>query len=296
LEGLNWFSRFRDRLDTKSKLVLSEDEGLENMYFTLKAAVNSLKSAKERSFGKIAEIVGAAAIKNAQGASGKVVADFLHGFSSGAWGKDRISANELALCFYEGARNTFQGSDALREGAIFGLTKNLAQDCLDMSRGKPSLIEVVKKAYDSASASLNTREDTALETAKVVDNDTKGFVYFLEGILKYNLGQLKRVQSRAKLISVLTPFGKISSDFCFRVEFVLETKNVDNGYLSTLLNSLGDSVSIEPNHNNQENRTKIVLRTQLPELVFDGVADLGKLLFIKVEDMAGNNNVGHAHQ
>jgi len=290
LEAFNWLNRFRGELSAKN----IEDEGLENMYFALKAAVDSLKNAKERSCGKLAVIAGSAALNNAQGASGKAIGYFLHGFSLCVQDKEKLSASELALCFYEGARNVSQDGEFLEKGSIINLVKNLAQDCLEMSRGNPSLIEVVQKVYDSARASLSPDEKDALEAAKIAELEAKGFVHFFEGILRYNLGQSRRVKSRTKLISVLTPFGKISSDFCFRVEFVLEAKSVDNTYLNTLLNSLGDSVSIESNHNNLKNRTKIVLRTQLPELVFDGVADLGKLLFVKVEDMAGNNNADYA--
>jgi dihydroxyacetone kinase-like predicted kinase len=281
LEGVSWFKYLSQDLQTKP---------LDGIHSTLVAVADSLKASRVCSVSMVMQHASSAALNAAKESSGESLANFLHGFYLASRDKERLSSQELALCFNNAAEYLCKRDDLLDNEIMRNVVVNLARIGLEASRQDICLIDTLRNIYDCAADCLASSTEEKPEKSELESGwiKAKGLVNFLEGVVRYNTGLSKKNIYREKLVSVLTPFGKISSDFCFRVEFVLKANTFDFGYLKTLLTSFSDSVIIERDYNNQKDMIRVSLRTQLPELVFDGVADLGKLLSVRVDDLATN--------
>jgi DegV family protein with EDD domain len=283
-------SRFvADRAEALNKInvfpVPDGDTGT-NVASTLQKISAAIARSSRRDLRQMSKALADEAVGGARGNSGAILAQFFCGFSEGLPDKPRASATDFAAAVQKAASSAYGAIARPVEGTILTVIRDWAMTVAQRSAETPDFASLLPDSLKVARKSLeNTpKQMKALQKAGVVDAGAQGFVYLLEGIVKYlkeaargAMPEMPPEEVRAAL------FDKQSESILFRycTEALLEGSAIDRSELRRQAALLGDSIVVA----GTSSRVRLHVHTNEPEKLFAAAGAIAEVVSTKVEDM-----------
>lgn len=226
--------------------------------------------------------VAEAALSGSRGNSGLIFSQYLYGltktFSTGD------NTKNYQLRFQSAVQYAYDAISNPVEGTMITLMKRLSQllsEQMDTKRLENSLTHIYENLKTTLDETTNSLE--ILKKHQVVDAGALGFMLFTEGFMQsilnqksYELGISQKQVHPLRNHQTLS--DHINNRYC--MEVLLKTFE-SKLHLTTLLNNLGDSLVI----GKQDERIRIHIHTNQPDIIIEKVKPLGMILETKVDDM-----------
>ncbi len=258
-----------------------------NLASTFRAIAEGAEA--KRSIKETLKSIANAALYGAQGNSGLIFAQFLHGMSK------EVGHHEWMLttkAFGESVKRAAQHAYAAIvhpvEGTMITVIREWAEAVYQKASHTADFEELFAESLFTARQSLRETplKLAVLAKANVVDAGAKGFVDFLEGILQFiKNGKLLRVQ-KTELDwippdEVKAPSKDKSLHNRFCSEALLVGTNLEIEGIRNIVQRYGDSAVVA----GSEERVRIHVHTNTPDGLFFELKDRGTIAQIKVDDM-----------
>jgi fatty acid kinase/fatty acid kinase fatty acid binding subunit len=257
-----------------------------NLASTLQKMAAGIARIRQRHVRELSRKLADEAVGGARGNSGAILAQFFCGFAEGLPDRPRISAEEFGHAVSRAADSAYQAIARPVEGTILTVIRDWARHVLARSAEIPDFEKLLPESLEKAKASLeNTpRQMQALRKAGVVDAGAQGFVYLLEGIVKYLREAARGAIPEAPPAEMKAAlFDKTPEEILFRfcTEALLEGDGIDRDAVRREIALLGDSIVIA----GSASRVRLHVHTNEPEKVFQMAGRFAEVAQTKVEDM-----------
>lgn len=228
-----------------------------------------------------------AALSGAQGNSGIIFAQFLHGMSKEVEGEYKLTTKSFAESVRRAVQHAHRAIVHPVEGTMITVIRDWAESVYERRHQTTDFAELMSESLAVARRSLSETPQKleVLAKAGVVDAGAKGFVDFLEGILQFiKKGRLSRVSVDDVVWSpeeTKTPAREKSLHNRYCSEALLTGSALDPERIRGLVSRYGDSAVVA----GAEERVRIHVHTNDPAGLFFELKDLGTIAQIKVDDM-----------
>ena len=269
-----------------------------NMLNTFESGVKHLTKTDTDNVSDIFKDFSYGALMGARGNSGVILSQILKGISIGLNGAQKVDAITLANACKKGVETSYQAVEHPVEGTILTVFREATEYALENVNENSSVVDFYRLHLDQAQKSLlKTKEILpALKDANVVDSGGAGYVYIVEGMLSYLLGE----EVAVTLDDFSTQNSKTDSDFslftsesqmvygyCTEVIIRLQKSKVDVELfdVKTLTDKLkelgGDSIVCSK----FDDAVKLHVHTFTPGNVLNECQKYGEFLHLKIENM-----------
>ncbi|MFW5663680.1 MAG: DAK2 domain-containing protein [bacterium] len=245
----------------------------------------------KHTFNNIAE----AALTGARGNSGIIIAQFLYGMSNEIEDKKEVTLESFAIAMKKAVEYAYQAISNPVEGTIITVLREWAEFIYELRDKFETFEQLMQESLVKAQESLARTPEKLKVLAKnnVVDAGAQGFVIFLEGI-----NQIFQKENVKKILNfkttpvhedavVLEEHGE--SEFRYCTEALISLKEAKKSEIKSFLTDKGDSLVMA----GPETRMRIHIHTNEPEEIFAHLADVGSILYQKVDDMVKQNDIAH---
>jgi DegV family protein with EDD domain len=256
-----------------------------NMALTLARVARKAAGVKTRHARAAAVSIADEAVAGARGNSGAILAQFLTGFSEGVPEKARIDTGEFGRAVVRGADSARAAIQRPQEGTILTVLRDWSQFVSQQAAHVRDFGGLLAESLKAARDSLSRTPDllTTLKKSGVVDAGAQGFVYLLEGIVRYIREAARRAIPELPAALKAATFDREPESILFRfcTEALLEGAGLDRDALRREMALLGDSIVIAGG----ASKMRIHIHTNEPEIVFARLAEVARVEQTKVEDM-----------
>jgi len=270
-----------------------------NMAFTLMGIIEHIEPHKRLALNELSDIVADAALDNARGNSGVIMAQFFQGLKEGLEPFAEVNTSQFAAATKVAVDESYKALMNPREGTILTVIKAWSDSLIEASSTSPDFQKVWQISLEAAQKALdNTPEQLqVLKDAGVVDAAGQGFLNILDGVMDFmntgNIRKLPKIETGFSPSSLdLGEFDTDSLTYPFCTECIISGDDIAREELSKTLRPMGDSIVIA----GSKHRAKIHIHTDNPGQLFDSLADFGKVEQQKVDDMREQNKSVHAKQ
>ncbi|HEY1655299.1 MAG TPA: DAK2 domain-containing protein [Candidatus Tumulicola sp.] len=284
--GTYFLKKYRQVLNDLNVFPVPDGDTGTNMYLTLRAAtLEAAKLAGDVPISAMAARAAEGSLMGARGNSGVIISQMLRGFAHHVRNRETIDTFVLATGLREGAAAARQALVRPVEGTIVSVADAAAEAAYHLALKEPEFYRFVAGVLRAANDALDRTPEqlSVLKEAGVVDSGGAGFVYFLEGILRFLPDQKVRATAfprRPLRASVFTPRQTVGENkFC--TEFVLERATVGANELRRLLEPRGESLLVI----GDVPTIKVHVHTDSPERIQEIAGRCGTLTRVKVDDM-----------
>ncbi|MBN1940180.1 MAG: DegV family EDD domain-containing protein [Candidatus Aminicenantes bacterium] len=228
-----------------------------------------------------------AALAGAQGNSGIIFAQFLHGLSREVGGEQRLTTRAFAESVRKAVGHAHRAISSPVEGTMITVMRDWAESLFRLRESTADFTDLMSASIADARKSLREtpRKLAVLAKAGVVDAGAKGFVDFLEGILHYiKKGKLARTPLQEIVWSpeeTKTPSRDKSIHNRYCSEALLTGTALDVEHIRAIVSRYGDSAVVA----GSEERVRLHVHTNDPAGLFFEIKDAGAIAQIKVDDM-----------
>ncbi len=236
-----------------------------------------------------------AALTGARGNSGIIIAQFLYGLSNEIEDQKEISLQEFAEAIMKAVNYAYQAISNPVEGTIITVLREWAEFIHAAKDTTESFEDLMNESLVKAQESLARTPELLKVLARnnVVDAGAQGFVIFLEGINqlfhKENVKKILSFKSSPIQQEAYVMEENEESEFRYCTEALVSLKKAEKTQIKEFLQDMGDSLVIA----GPENRMRIHIHTNEPEMVFSHLADVSSILYQKVDDMVKQNEIAH---
>jgi DegV family protein with EDD domain len=256
-----------------------------NLAMTLSSIAHRAADAKVRHAREAAATIADVAVAGARGNSGAILAQFLTGFSEAVPDLPRIDTRQFGAAVVHGAESARAAIARPQEGTILTVLRDWAQHVAERAAHVRDFGRLLADGLPVARESLShTPEKLAvLRKAGVVDAGAQGFVYLLEGIVRYVREAARRSIPEPPPETQAAKFDRTPDMFLFRycTEALLEGTALDRDAVRRTAALRGDSLVVAGG----SARLRVHVHTNEPEALFQDLAELGSVAQTKVEDM-----------
>ena len=257
-----------------------------NLAGTLQKVAAGIARIHERHVRRMCGALANEALGGARGNSGAILAQFFSGFYEGLPDRPRVSTRDFGEAVLTAAESAYGAIAKPVEGTILTVIRDWARYVALRAKDVKDFAEILPDSLKEAKRSLeNTpKQMKALQKAGVVDAGAQGFVYLLEGIVRYVRDAARRALPPVPPEEVRAAvFDRTPESILFRycTEALLEGDGIDRAALRREAALAGDSVVIAGG----ATRVRLHVHTNEPEKLFEIVARYGEVAQTKVEDM-----------
>jgi hypothetical protein len=283
--GTYFLKKYRGVLNDLNVFPVPDGDTGTNMYLTVRSAM--LEAGKVRS-SNLAEVAAAAAqgsLMGARGNSGVIISQMLRGFAHHVRHRSEIDTFVLATAMREAVTAARQALLRPVEGTILSVADAAAEAAYrlalherDFYRLGTGIVRAANEALDRTPEQL-----PVLKEADVVDSGGAGFVYFMEGILRFLPESRTRTTAfpRRPLKQRVFTAAQAVGDNKFCTEFLLQDATCSANELRHLLEPRGESLLVI----GAPPTIKVHIHTDNPDRVQDMAARHGRLTRVKVDNM-----------
>ena len=288
-----------------------------NMCHTIEGGVNNIRDINSQKLSDIAKPLSSGALLGARGNSGVILSQIIRGICKGLSDKDEVTAMELAEAYKLGIKQAYGAVVEPVEGTILTVFREASEFANKMVGRDSSINDFYRYHLEEAKKSLRRTPELlpVLKEAGVIDSGGAGYVYIVEGFLKYlneeeikldekslssELAQAEISSSGAVDFNAFGPDDTLDFGYC--TEFILRLQNskvdIANFDINRVIEVLngddikGDSIVALCD----DSIVKVHVHTKNPGIVLDKMRQFGEFLTIKVENMSlqHNENIGDA--
>ncbi|HVN97795.1 MAG TPA: DAK2 domain-containing protein [Syntrophorhabdaceae bacterium] len=284
--GAHWVMKNRDQLNKINVFPVPDGDTGSNMSATLTAAVREMELLKEDLLEPVAKAAAWGSLMGARGNSGIIMAQILSGLAEKVQGRDRLSAEDLALAFVWAGEKARKAILHPAEGTILTVIRDTAQAGQEIAGTERDLGRLLDGMVAEARSSVERTPLLLpkLKEAGVVDAGGLGFFYFLEGmqLLVQGTALADSVANGEGSLAVAPP--KVDDhrwNFRYCTEFILKGSQISEDAIKNSLASMGDSLVVV----GDTRLARVHIHTGQPEDVLQYASRLGQVSSIKVDDM-----------
>jgi len=237
-----------------------------------------------------------AALSGAQGNSGIIFAQFIHGISKEIGQESKLSTRTFAESIRRAVQHAYKAIVSPVEGTMITVIRDWAEAVYQKRTQTSDFVELLTDSMHAARNSLRetTHKLQVLAKAGVVDAGAKGFVDFLEGVLHFiKKGKLKKIfktDIKWTAEEIKIPAKDKSLDHRYCAEALLTGENMDPDAIRSIVQRYGVSAVVA----GSEEKVRIHLHTNEPSELFFKLMERGAISQIKVDDMKRQYEAAHA--
>lgn len=281
IEGAKEVMHHHQKLNKINVFPVPDGDTGSNLFSTMNSIVRNaeLKPSLKNTFESIAD----SAIIGARGNSGIIFAQFFQGISDSI-NADEMTPELLIEASGNGVKYAYDAVEVPVEGTVLTIMKVFHEAMDEFYHG--NIEETLEKAYHLVADAVEktTQQLKVLRKSGVVDSGAKGFQYFIKGFIQGLKGLRQEMVEEEQPTIIEVHDHDISYRYC--TEALIE--NIE-GDLKALLHDLGDSLIVAGN----ERKGRIHIHTDQPQIVFDRLSKVGKIIEQKVDDMMMQNSIVH---
>ena len=266
--------------------VADNDTGT-NMALTLQNINKALNENPSNSIHQVSSTLADSALMGAQGNSGVILAQFFFGFAENIPDRSRIKVKSFSKAVNHALETAYTALSEPVEGTILTVMDSWAKAVESASKKTQDFTELLKDSLEAARQSLadTPKQMKLLADSGVVDAGAQGFVYLLEGILKYiDSGSLSDIPIETLEIAVSHPKIEMAPEdikYQYCTECFLTGTDIDRNAIKKQLRKIGDSLIVA----GSSKKVKIHIHSNEPETVFAILEEYGEVSKKKIDDM-----------
>ncbi len=288
IAGAHFVAERAEALNKINVFPVADGDTGTNVASTLQKMAAGVSRLRQRHIREMSKALADQAIGGARGNSGAILAQFFCGFSDGLPDSPRVTTRAFGAAVVNAAESAYGAIARPVEGTILTVIRDWARHVADRAVEVADFGVLLPESLKAARTSLqNTpKQMKVLQKAGVVDAGAQGFVYLLEGIVKY-LREAARLAPPPVLDDVeevkAAVFDKTPESILFRycTEALLEGDAIDRNALRREVALLGDSIVLAGG----SAKLRLHVHTNEPEKLFGLAARFADVAQTKVEDM-----------
>lgn len=289
--GSYFLRKYRQTLNDLNVFPVPDGDTGTNMYLTARQAAIEAGKVRAAPLSRVAEAAAQGSLMGARGNSGVLISQMLRGFAHHVRHRSEIDTFTLATGLREAAQAARTALVRPVEGTILSVADAAADAAYKLALHENDFYRVCNGVLRAAADALDKTPEQLplLKEAGVVDAGGAGFVYFLEGALRFlpeNKVRATAFPRRAQARSVFTAMQSVGErKYC--TEFILENATCSPLALREALQPRGESLIVA----GEEPTIKVHIHTDDPQAVRQLAQKHGKLTRIKIDDMEQQHNV-----
>ena len=283
--GTYFLKKYRGVLNDLNVFPVPDGDTGTNMYLTVRSAM--LEAGKVRS-ADLAEVAAAAAqgsLMGARGNSGVIISQMLRGFAHHVRHRSEVDTFVLATAMREAVGAARQALLRPVEGTILSVADAAAEAAYKLALHERDFYRLGTGIVRAANEALERTPEQlpVLKEAGVVDSGGAGFVYFMEGILRFlpesrtRSTAFPRRPLRQRVFTAAQAVGE--NKFC--TEFLLQDATCSANELRHALEPRGESLLVI----GAAPTIKVHIHTDDSDRVQDIAKRYGRLTRVKVDNM-----------
>ena len=289
--GAYFLRKYRGVLNDLNVFPVPDGDTGTNMYLTVRQAAIEAGKVREAPLAEVAAAAAQGALMGARGNSGVIISQMLRGFAHHVRHRSEIDTFLLATGMREAVTAARQALVKPVEGTIISVADAAAERAYKLALHEPDFYRLLNAVLRSANDALDRTPEQlpALKEAGVVDAGGAGFVYFMEGVLRFLPEQTARATAfprRPLRQQVFTP-AQIVGENKFCTEFILQQAACSNAELRNALKTHGDSLIVA----GDPPAIKVHIHTDDPQSVRSLAQRWGDVTRIKIDNMEQQHNV-----
>lgn len=291
IAGCNYVINKKEYLNNINVFPVPDGDTGTNMASTLKNIADTVQETEEKSIEGMAVVLADSALMGARGNSGVIMAQFFQGMNEGLKGVRRASTQHFSAAVQLATKGAWSAMSKPVEGTILSVIRDWARSVESQATQTDDFSVLFRESLNDAQKSLaNTpKQMEMLAKAGVVDAGAQGFVTLLEGIHDYiEFGRITDIRrtgltetDEEAVLPTLDEHAEDDITFQFCTECLLVGDQLNREGIRERLTSMGDSLIVA----GSDKKVKIHLHSDIPEEVFEVLADYGKVLSTKIDDM-----------
>jgi DAK2 domain fusion protein YloV len=289
--GTYFLRKYRGVLNDLNVFPVPDGDTGSNMYLTLRSALTEVSRAHSKDLAEVAAAAAHGSLLGARGNSGVILSQMLRGFAHNVRHRESIDTLDLAIAMREAVGSARAALMKPVEGTIISVAAAAADSAYTLAQRETDFYRLTSGVVRAAADALERTPEQlqVLKDAGVVDSGGAGFVYLMEGILRFLPDSKNRATAFPRRPSRQKVFtsNQIVSGNKFCTEFVLEDATIEQHPLRDLLAERGDSLLVV----GSKPTLKVHIHTSDPAAVQALAAGFGRLTREKVEDMERQHNV-----
>ncbi len=292
--GANELNHHKEAVDAMNVFPVPDGDTGTNMSLTVLAAAKEAEKAKETDgVGEVSALAAGGALRGARGNSGVITSQLFRGFSKGLEGMEEAGVKELAAAMEKGVQTAYKAVMKPKEGTILTVARVCAEAAVQAAEETDEIDVFLKRVIAKGHEILLQTPEMlpVLKQAGVVDAGGRGFLYVLEGALKYLNGEeiaAGPVQSVSSAnlseYAALASVENESITFGYCTEFFINVKKPSEETvlgLQEYLATIGDSIVCV----SDDEIIKIHVHTDHPGLAIERALAIGSLSGLKIDNM-----------
>ena len=270
-----------------------------NMAFTLMGIIEHIKPHNPLALNALSDIVAEAALDNARGNSGVILAQFFQGLSTGLKPYSEVNTIQFAAATKIAVDESYTALMNPVEGTILSVLRSWSESLIEAAKTSPDFQKVWRISLDAAQVALDHTPEQlkVLKDAGVVDAAGRGFLSILEGVMTFmDTGDIRKLPDIDTGFSpVALELGELSEEnltlpYC--TECIVVGEDIPREELSQTIKSLGDSIVVA----GSKHRAKVHIHTADPNALFETLTQYGKVQQQKVDGMREQNKSARSKQ
>jgi DegV family protein with EDD domain len=286
IAGAHFVAERAEALNKINVFPVADGDTGTNVASTLQKVAAGISRLRQRHIREMSKALADQAVGGARGNSGAILAQFFCGFAEGLPDSPRVTTGGFGSAVVNAAESAYSAMARPVEGTILTVVRDWARYVADHAGEVKDFGVLLPESLKAARVSLeNTpKQMKMLEKAGVVDAGAQGFVYLLEGIVKYVREAARLAPPPVEPEEVKAAiFDKTPESILFRycTEVLLEGDGIDRDVIRREAALLGDSIVLAGG----ASRLRLHVHTNEPEKVFETVGRFAALAQTKIEDM-----------
>ena len=286
IAGAHFVSERAEALNKINVFPVPDGDTGTNVATTLQKIAAGISRMRLRHVREMSRALADQAVGGARGNSGAILAQFFWGFADGLPDTPRVTTKGFGAAVVRAAESAYGAIARPVEGTILTVIRDWARHVADRAAEVKDFGVLLPESLRVARQSLeNTpKQMKALQKAGVVDAGAQGFVYLLEGVVKYVREAARHAPPPVPFQEVQAAiFDKSPEDILFRycTETLLEGDAIDRDGLRREAALLGDSIVIAGGGS----KLRLHIHTNEPEKLFAVAGGFATVAQTKIEDM-----------
>lgn len=288
VSGANNLQNHKDLVDKLNVFPVPDGDTGTNMSLTISYAIKELLKVNDDNITDIGKALSKGSLMGARGNSGVILSQIIRGIAKSVEGKDKLSSEDLAEAFKNGADTAYKAVIKPIEGTILTVVRESGDYAIKISKKEKDLLKFLELFIKEANESLERTPDLLknLKDAGVVDSGGKGLVLIYEGMHKALQGSpvVLRDSSSSNVGNIEISKNSVSSEdikYGYCTEFILESDKIDDSAIRDIMMPYGDSLAVV----GDEGVIKVHVHTNDPGNAIQEALKYGQLLTIKIENM-----------
>ncbi len=187
ISGADNLNRHRIVVNNLNVFPIPDGDTGDNMTMTISHGVSEIKDYEENNIGLMSKKIARGMLFGARGNSGVILSQIFRGIADGLKDIEKANSVELANAFISGYERAYKMVVNPVEGTILTVAKNASNKTKSAVSEKTSINEFFKLYLDFANEALKEtiNQLDCLKKANVIDSGGAGYVYIIEGMLRY---------------------------------------------------------------------------------------------------------------